>query len=471
MVKIEIDQVISDKQRRIDVHSHIKRLGLDASGNAERTSSGFIGQTDAREAAGLVVELIKQKKLSGRSILLAGPSSTGKTAISLAIARELGESIPFSHLVASEVYSAEVKKTEVLMEHFRRSIGLRIKEVKEVFEGEVTNINVTEMQTPGASSPAGGKTISRVNITLQTKKSSRELKLDGVIYQQLEQQKIKVGDVIYIEANSGLVRRLGRSDRHASESQLESESFVPIPKGEVHRKREVVQDITLHDLDVANANPKGGQDIVSIMNQFNKIRKTEITDKLRTEINKVVSRYIEQGMCELQSGLLFIDEAHLLDMECFSFLNKAMESSLAPIVVFATNRGVCEIRGSNGIKSPHGLPRDLLDRVLIIKTLPYSTSEIAEILSIRAQTEAINVSSDALEYLAEIGHQTSLRYAMQLLYPASVVARVAYTGTVNTDAGDNVSVEVKDIKEVAGLFMDARTAVKKITENAEGYLK
>ncbi len=40
-------------------------------------------------------------------------------------------------MVGSEVFSSEVKKTEILMEHFRRAIGLRIKESKEVYEGEV----------------------------------------------------------------------------------------------------------------------------------------------------------------------------------------------------------------------------------------------------------------------------------------------------------------------------------------------
>ena len=30
-------------------------------------------------------------------------------------------------MVGSEVYSSEVKKTEILMENFRRAIGLRIK--------------------------------------------------------------------------------------------------------------------------------------------------------------------------------------------------------------------------------------------------------------------------------------------------------------------------------------------------------
>ena len=47
--------------------------------------------------------------------------------------------VPFCPMVGSEVYSSEVKKTEVLMENFRRAIGLRIKENKEVYEGEVSN--------------------------------------------------------------------------------------------------------------------------------------------------------------------------------------------------------------------------------------------------------------------------------------------------------------------------------------------
>ena len=34
-------------------------------------------------------------------------------------------------MVGSEVFSSEIKKTEVLMENFRRAIGLRIKETKE----------------------------------------------------------------------------------------------------------------------------------------------------------------------------------------------------------------------------------------------------------------------------------------------------------------------------------------------------
>lgn len=68
----------------------------------------------------------------------------------------------------------------------------------------------------------------------------------------------------------------------------------------------MVQDVTLHDLDVANARPQGGQDVLSLVGQLMKPKKTEITDKLRMEINKVVNKYIDQGIAELVPGVLFI---------------------------------------------------------------------------------------------------------------------------------------------------------------------
>ena len=58
-------------------------------------------------------------------------------------------------------------------------------------------------------------------------------------------------------------------------------------QGDVHKKKEIVQDVTLHDLDSANARPQGGQDIMAMVGQMMKPKKTEITDKLRQEINKV----------------------------------------------------------------------------------------------------------------------------------------------------------------------------------------
>lgn len=276
-MKIEEVQSTTKKQR-IATHTHIKGLGLEATGKAIPLAAGFVGQAAAREAGGLVVDMIRQKKMAGRALLFAGPPGTGKTALALGISQELGTKVPFCPMVGSEVYSSEVKKTEVLMENFRRAIGLRIKENKEVYEGEVTELSPEEIESVTGGY---GKAISHVIIGLKTVKGTKQLKLDPTIYDALIKEKVAVGDVIYIEANSGAVKRVGRSDAFATEYDLEAEEYVPLPKGEVHKKKEIVQDVTLHDLDAANARPQGGQDILSLMGQMMKPRKTEITDKLR----------------------------------------------------------------------------------------------------------------------------------------------------------------------------------------------
>ena len=146
---MKIEEVQSTtKVARIASHSHVKGLGLNDIGLAIELGGGLVGQTDAREAAGIIVQLIKMKKMAGRAILLAGPPGTGKTAIALSISQELGPKVPFCPMVGSEVYSSEVKKTEILYENFRRAIGLRIKETKEVWEGEVTELKPEEIEDP-----------------------------------------------------------------------------------------------------------------------------------------------------------------------------------------------------------------------------------------------------------------------------------------------------------------------------------
>ncbi|XP_013134392.1 PREDICTED: ruvB-like helicase 1 [Papilio polytes] len=456
---MKIEEVKSTaKTQRISAHSHIKGLGLDENGVPIQMAAGLVGQESAREAAGIVVDMIRSKKMAGRALLLAGPPGTGKTAIALAIAQELGNKVPFCPMVGSEVYSTEIKKTEVLMENFRRAIGLRIRETKEVFEGEVTELTPVETENPGGGY---GKTVSHVIIGLKTAKGTKQLKLDPTIYESLQKEKVEVGDVIYIEANSGAVKRQGRSDTFATEFDLEAEEYVPLPKGDVHKKKEVVQDVTLHDLDCANARPQGGHDIMSVMGQLMKPKKTEITDKLRKEINKIVNKYIDQGIAELVPGVLFIDEVHMLDIETFTYLHRALESAIAPIVIFATNRGRCQIRGTEDIISPHGIPLDLLDRLLIIRTLPYNKAELLQILKLRATTEGIAIEEDALAALSEIGANSTLRYAVQLLTPAWLSAR----------AEGGARIAAPHVAAVHTLFLDAKSSARILTQHSDKYMK
>eukprot|EP00123_Amoebidium_parasiticum_P014783 comp22642_c11_seq1/m.34887 comp22642_c11_seq1/g.34887 ORF comp22642_c11_seq1/g.34887 comp22642_c11_seq1/m.34887 type:complete len:152 (-) comp22642_c11_seq1:57-512(-) len=149
----------------------------------------------------------------------------------------------------------------------------------------------------------------------------------------------------------------------------------------------------------------------------------------------------------------------MLDIETFTYLHRALESSYAPIVIFATNRGKCTIRGTD-LMAPHGIPLDLLDRLLIIRTMPYSLDEMMQIIRLRAQTEDIPLEEDALTLLGEIGSQATLRYAVQLLTPANIMRK--------TYGGDHVT--RKHLQEINALFFDAKSSAKLLAREDNKYM-
>lgn len=124
---MKIDEVISTSYKhRQSAHSHIKGLGINPQTQLPldiAPQAGLVGQVQAREAASVVVDLIKQKKMAGRALLFAGPSASGKTAIALAISQELGSNVYvsiilvylFYHLnsyIRRQIYFIELSKTK-----------------------------------------------------------------------------------------------------------------------------------------------------------------------------------------------------------------------------------------------------------------------------------------------------------------------------------------------------------------------
>lgn len=89
----------------------------------------------------------------------------------------------------------------------------------------------------------------------------------------------------------------------------------------MHKKKEIVQDVTLHDLDSANAKPQGGQDIMSVMGQMLKPKKTEITEKLRQEINKV--------------NIISLSFRTALDLQMTCIITKKLQQEINQVKSFA----------------------------------------------------------------------------------------------------------------------------------------
>ena len=185
----------------------------------------------------------------------------------------------------------------------------------------------------------------------------------------------------------------------------------------------------------------------------------EIKAEVREQIDEKVCEWKENGKASIVPGVLFIDEAHMLDMECYSFLNRVLESKMAPILILATNRGITTIRGTK-YQGPHGIPLDFLDRLLIIATDPYEAKEVRQILKIRCEEEDVDMSEEALELLTTIAGQASLRYAMNMIITSSLAAAKRKSNTVG----------VEDVKRVYGLFSDVGRSVKTLKEFQEDYL-
>ena len=389
--------------------------------------------------------MIREGQIAGRAVLLAGQPGTGKTAIAMGLAQALGEDTPFTSIAGSEIFSLEMSKTEALTQAFRRSIGVRIMEETDIVEGEVVEIQI---DTPAA----GGEKTGR--ITLCTTEMETVYDLGAKMIEALQKEKVSAGDVITIDKASHRVSKLGRSftrarDYDAMGSQTR---FVQCPEGELQKRKEVVHTVSLHEVDVINSRQQGFLALFAGDTG-------EIKREVREQIDTKVAEWREEGKAEIVPGVLFIDEVHMLDIECFSFLNRALENDMAPVLVVATNRGITKIRGTN-YKSPHGIPIDLLDRLLIIKTDPYSERELRLILDIRCEEEDVEMTEDAKDLLCKIGHETSLRYSIHLITAAALVA----------SKRKSAEVEVEDISKVYSMFLDVQRSTQFMVEYQDQFM-
>ncbi|CAR30154.1 RuvB family ATP-dependent DNA helicase reptin [Lachancea thermotolerans CBS 6340] len=429
----------------IAAHSHISGLGLDENLQPKATSQGMVGQSQARRAAGVILKMVQSGTIAGRAVLIAGPPSTGKTALAMGLSQSLGQDVPFTAIAGSEIFSLELSKTEALTQAFRKSIGVKIKEETELIEGEVVEIQIDKSITGGHKQ---GK------LTIKTTDMETIYELGSKMIEGLTKEKVLAGDVISIDKASGKITKLGRSFARSRDYDAMGADtrFVQCPEGELQKRKSVVHTVSLHEIDVINSRTQG---FLALFTGDT----GEIRSEVRDQINTKVAEWKEEGKADIVPGVLFIDEVHMLDIECFSFINRALEDEFAPIVVMATNRGISRTRGTN-YKSPHGLPLDLLDRSIIITTHNYNEQEIKTILSIRAQEEEVEVAPDALDLMTKIGLESSLRYASNLI---SVSQQIALKRKSNT-------VEIADIKRAYLLFLDSSRSVKFLQEYQPQYI-
>lgn len=357
----------------------------------------------------------------------------------MGMAQSLGTDVPFTMLASSEIFSLEMSKTEALEQAFRKSIGVRIKEESEMIEGEVVEIQTDRSVTGGTKQ---GK------LTIKTTDMESVYDMGSKMIDAMTKERVMAGDIISIDKSSGKISKLGRSYAKSRDYDAMGvdTKFLQCPDGDLQKRKEVVHTVSLHEIDVINSRTQGFLALFSGDTG-------EIRSEVRDQINTKVAEWKEEGKAEIVPGVLFIDEVHMLDIECFSYINRALEDELAPIVIMASNRGNSRIRGTN-YRSPHGLPLDFLDRVVIVSTHAYAKEEIQQILSIRAQEEEVDVTPDALALLTKIGQETGLRYASNLITTSHLIAAKRKAKQVSID----------DVQRSFQLFYDSGRSVKFVSD-------
>ena len=433
---------LNTRQTKLSLHSHIQGLGLeynlqDVSANPVLfESDGFVGQIEARKAAYIALSLIKEKSLSGRIMILAGKSGTGKTAIAYAMSQALGNDIPFTHLIGSEVYSMNLSKCEVLTQALRQSVAVYIKDQVEVVVGEVVEI-IIETTKNGTR---------KASLTLKTTDMEGLYKIGPKLILAFEKKNITSGDIISLDKKIGRVTKLGRAYNRSIkyDAVLNDDVLMETPSGELQQSKEVNYHASLHDIDVINSRTEGFTALFAGDTG-------EIPYEIRQKVDEKISEWILEEKAKLVPGVLFIDESYLLDIECFSFLNKALEVQGLPLVILSTNKGLANVRGTNQI-SPHGISTDLLDRAWIINTKQYTIDECRKILQLRISHEQVSIDTDAAELLVQIATKSSLRYTINLIALCKI-----YAYRKNHEA-----ITVSDVEATYKLFFDVGRSIEYI---------
>ncbi|AFN84097.1 DNA helicase TIP49 TBP-interacting protein [Encephalitozoon romaleae SJ-2008] len=360
----------------------------------------------------------------GKIVLIKGERGSGKTALAIGLSKSLGGA-PFNSISGTEIYSLEMSKSEAITQALRKSVGLRIKESVKVIEGEVVSL-------------------SGRRIVLKTVDMESSFDIGEKMRNELDKEKVSTGDIVRIVRERGKVYKIGTSVVKKTEVVGTDTRFIPCPEGELIRIREEVQEISLHDIDVVNNKAEGYLALFSG-------ETGEIRAEIRDEVNKKVWNWINEGKAEVVRGVLFIDEVHMLDIESFAFLNKAIEEDFCPVILISTNKKECIIRGTDEI-SPYGLPRDFIDRALIISMEKYCKRDLEGIISHRILEEDIHIDSKAMDKLVSISEVSGLRYSMNLL---------TISGLRASKRGGKVTLE--DIERTFELFLDEARGVENLT--------
>lgn len=387
----------SKKLERDRIHSHVlKKDTLD-----------LLNQKNYKEALLNIVNLLKLNK-SGQTFLIRGPSGCGKTAL---IADLYKEQYLINSISAVELQSFNLSKAEAVTQAVRKSIRLRIKEIIKVIEGEITNLTSSKL-------------------SLKTLDMESTFEIGDKMLQEIQKEKIVVGDVVRIIKERGKIIKLG-----ISASKMDSEFIgdilsVPCPEGEMFKTIEDVQLMTLHDIDCLNNKTHGYLEIYNG-------ETGEISSEVRKEVNKRVKKWILEEKVVLERGLLIIDNVQILHKDYFYLFNNSIEFTFDPVILMIENF-------TDTLQSSTGL----LSSAFVINVDQINDNDLKDVIRAHIETENVDFDSNVLDYLNDLALSYGINYAINII-DLCVVKSLKQA---------NTKIALEEVKTLVGLFLDVNRA-------------
>lgn len=343
----------------ISLHSHIKGLGivndLPVCGN-----DGIVSQIKVRKCLNIFTKLLQRNE--PQSFILCGKSETSKTALLNAFCKS-------SKRNCIKMFASQIKDIETLLQNIRKCINIQMKEYVNVIEGEITELR-------------------KDKIILKTTDMESEFSLGAGMAEELLNERASIGDVIKINKDTGKITKVGKSciKQYEYESVGPDIKFVKCPEGEIITRREMITNMNLHDLDVANIMNYGGE--------------FEIKPETREEVNNKVKEWMDEETCTIEKGVFVIENYEDLSLEMLKTIENFAKSEFGPCFAMTYNE--------NDTKN-------LSKKFVHVKTETLTEDDTKKILKIKAKEEGATFDDESLSTLLAIANKNGLKYGINAI--------------------------------------------------------